>query len=61
MLREFMTKTPMLGLPIITLFFFIAVFTTVFLRVMLRKKTAYAAAESLPLDDGDDVSRKDAP
>ncbi|NOU26722.1 MAG: hypothetical protein HOO96_02355 [Polyangiaceae bacterium] len=61
MLREFMTKTPMLGLPIITLFLFITIFTTVFLRVMLRKETSYAAAESLPLEDGDDVSRKDAP
>ncbi len=61
MLREFMTKTPMLGLPIITLLVFIAIFTTVFLRVMLRKKAAYAAAESLPLDDGEAVSHKEAP
>jgi hypothetical protein len=52
---ELLAKSPMLALPLVALFFFIAIFLGIFVITMRKKALAYDPIARLPLDgeDGD--------
>ena len=54
MKSELLAKSPMLALPLIALFLFIAVFVAVFVVTMKKRAPAYDALARMPLDDGHD-------
>ncbi len=51
MKSELLAKSPLLGLPLLALFLFLAVFFGALLVTMKRGSAAYAPLERLPLDD----------
>ena len=55
MKAELLAKSPMLALPLVALFFFIAIFLGIFVITMRKKALAYDPIARLPLDgeDGD--------
>lgn len=50
---EYFAKSPVLILPIIALFLFLAVFVGVALRTYSRKKEDFDALSKMPLDEGE--------
>ena len=59
MMRETLSQTDLLELPLIAFFFFLATFTIVVARVIARgrKDSRYAALECLPLAADTDIAR----
>lgn len=57
MYRELMTHSTLLGLPLLALFLFIAVFTGIVVRTYRRRAAAYDDLASLPL--GNDTENDD--
>jgi cbb3-type cytochrome oxidase subunit 3 len=53
MLREFMSKTPMLALSVATLIGFVLFFLGVIVYAFTRSKSVFAQASQLPLEDSD--------
>lgn len=51
MKSELLAKSPLLALPLVALFLFLAIFAVVLVVTMGRKASAYASVERLPLDD----------
>jgi hypothetical protein len=52
---ELLAKSPMLALPLVALFLFLAIFLGIFVITMRKKAPAYDPIARLPLDgeDGD--------
>jgi hypothetical protein len=52
---ELLAKSPMLALPLVALFLFLAIFLGIFVLTMRKKAPAYDPIARLPLDgeDGD--------
>jgi cbb3-type cytochrome oxidase subunit 3 len=48
---EFLSKSPLLALPLAALFLFLLVFAAVVVLTMRRKATTYEPIATLPLDD----------
>ncbi len=57
MKSELLAKSPMLFLPILALFLFVAVFVGVIVMTMKKRGSAYDPVARMPLDDGDENSR----
>lgn len=55
MKSELLAKSPMLALPLVALFLFIAVFVGVFIITMNKRAPAYDPLARMPLDDDQDV------
>lgn len=53
MKSELLARSPMLALPLIALFLFIAVFVGVFFITMKKRAPAYDPLARMPLDDDD--------
>lgn len=53
MKSELLAKSPMLALPLVALFLFLAVFAVVLVVTLRRRAATYDAVASSPLDDGD--------
>jgi len=51
MKSELLAKSPMLALPLVALFLFIAVFAVVVVVTMKKRAPAYDPIARLPLDD----------
>ena len=51
MKSEWLSKSPMLALPLVALFLFIAVFVAVFVLTMKKRATAYDPLARMPLED----------
>jgi hypothetical protein len=59
---ELLAKSPMLALPLIALFLFIAVFAAMFIITMKKRARAYDPLARMPLDDDrDDGADDDEP
>ncbi len=54
MKAELLAKSPMLLLPLVALFFFLAVFVGIFVLTMRKKPLAYDPIARLPLEGEDD-------
>ena len=54
MKSELLAKSPMLALPLIALFLFIAVFVAMFVVTMRKRAPAYDPLARLPLEDDHD-------
>jgi hypothetical protein len=55
MKAELLAKSPLLVLPLVALFLFIAIFAGIFIITMKKKAKSYDPIARLPLDgDGDD-------
>ena len=54
MKSELLAKSPMLALPLIALFLFIAVFAAMFVVTMRKRAPAYDPLARLPLEDDHD-------
>jgi len=52
--KELLAQSPLLILPLVAMFLFIAVWVTSTLRAMTRPRTEIDEAARLPLDPGDD-------
>jgi hypothetical protein len=50
---ELLAKSPMLALPLVALFLFMAVFAVMFVMTMKKRAPAYDPIARLPLDDDD--------
>jgi hypothetical protein len=52
---ELLSKSPLLALPLVALFLFLAIFLGIFVLTMRKKAPAYDPVARLPLDgeDGD--------
>jgi|GEM_PF-3154690 len=63
MMRETLSQTNLLELPMLAFFIFLTVFVIVVARVLLRgrKDPAYAAMEQLPLAADADISQATRP
>lgn len=55
MKSELLAKSPMLALPLIALFLFIAVFVAMFVVTMRKRAQAFDPLARMPLDDEQDV------
>lgn len=53
MKSELLARSPMLALPLVALFLFIAVFVGVFFITMKKRAPAYDPMARMPLDDED--------
>ena len=53
MKSELLARSPMLALPLVALFLFIAVFVGVFFITMKKRSPAYDPMARMPLDDDD--------
>ncbi len=55
MKSELLSKSPLLALPLVALFLFLAIFLGIFVLTMRKKAPAYDPVARLPLDgeDGD--------
>ena len=53
MKSELLARSPMLLLPLVALFLFIAVFTAMFIVTMRKRAPAYDPVARMPLDDDD--------
>jgi len=51
---ELLSKSPMLALPLVALFLFLAVFAVVLVVTMKKRAPAYDPLARLPLDDDSD-------
>lgn len=51
MKSELLAKSPMLALPLMALFIFMAVFAAMFFLTMKKRALAYDAVARMPLDD----------
>lgn len=51
MKSELLAKSPMLALPLVALFLFLAVFAVVFVVTMKKRAPAYDPLARMPLDD----------
>lgn len=51
MLRELVTRSPILALPLGVLFLYLGVFVGAFIRTYRRRASAYDAVAQLPLDE----------
>ncbi|MBS2018880.1 MAG: hypothetical protein JST00_38790 [Deltaproteobacteria bacterium] len=56
MKSELLAKSPMLALPLVALFLFLAIFAVVFFVTMKKRAPAYDPVARLPLDDEGDRS-----
>ena len=54
MKSELLSKSPLLVLPLVALFVFLAVFAVMFILTMRKRAPAYDPLARMPLDDGDD-------
>jgi cbb3-type cytochrome oxidase subunit 3 len=54
MKSELLAKSPLLALPLVALFMFIAIFGAIFVLTMRKKAAAYEPCARLPLSDGHD-------
>jgi len=52
---ELLARSPLLILPLVALFLFIAVFVAMFIVTMKKRAPAYEPFARMPLDDGDDA------
>ena len=50
-MRELLSHSPLLMLPIAAMFLFLAVFVSVLVRTMSRRASAYEETASLPLSE----------
>jgi hypothetical protein len=50
---ELLARSPMLALPLVALFLFIAVFAAMFVVTMKKRAPAYDPLARMPLDDED--------
>lgn len=53
MKSELLAKSPLLALPMVALFLFIALFVGIFIVTMRKRAAAYDSIARLPLDDQD--------
>jgi len=51
MKSELLAKSPMLALPLVALFLFLAAFAVIFIVTMRKRAPAYDPLARLPLDD----------
>ncbi|HSO40861.1 MAG TPA: hypothetical protein VLT33_50390 [Labilithrix sp.] len=56
MKSELLAKSPLLALPLIALFLFIAVFVAMVFVTMKKRAPAYDPLARMPLDDGDEAN-----
>jgi hypothetical protein len=56
---ELLAKSPLLALPLIALFLFIAIFAAIFFLTMRKKAALYEPLARMPLGDGEDGDRHD--
>lgn len=54
MLKEWFEGSAILGVPVVVMFFFIAVFVGVVIWVLSRRRSDYEHVSHLPLDDDHD-------
>ena len=54
MKSELLAKSPMLALPLVALFLFLAIFVGIFLVTMRKRALAYEPIARLPLEGEDD-------
>jgi hypothetical protein len=57
MKTEFLARSPLLVLPLVALFLFIAIFAGIFVLTMRKKAPAYEPIARLPLGEDDDGQR----
>jgi hypothetical protein len=60
MKSELLAKSPMLILPLVALFLFVAVFLAMFIVTMKKSAPAYDPLARMPLDDDADDVKKGA-
>ena len=61
MKSELLSKSPLLALPLIALFLFIAVFIGVFVVTMKKRAPAYDPLARMPLEDDENDAQEGAP